>query len=417
MPDSHADILAAARAEAEAAPLDAIDPSRPERFEAGAHWPWFDRLRRDAPVHLTPDSDFGPFWSVTRWDDIMTVETDPATYSSQPTIVIGDPDPQMAARSFITSDEPRHGEWRKPVMPAVGPKRLDALEALIRERAGALLDDLPRKEEFDWVERVSVELTTQMLATLFDVPFEDRRKLPYWSDVVTATPAMGGSMSLEERRAILMECLGYFSDLWKRRAAAEPAFDFISLYAHHPDTKGMGEAPMDLLGNLMLLIVGGNDTTRNSISGGLLALNDWPDEYAKLRADPGLIPNMVKEVVRWQTPIAHMRRTAARDAELAGKTIREGDKVIMWYVSGNRDDAKFEDPYSFRIDRKNARSHISFGYGIHRCMGNHVAEMQLRILWEEILKRFERIDVVGPAERVRSNFVCGIDRLPVAIPG
>ncbi|MEO1689673.1 MAG: cytochrome P450, partial [Pseudomonadota bacterium] len=250
---------------------------------------------------------------------------------------IGDPDPQLAARSFITADAPRHGRWRKPVMPAVGPRRLEALEAIIRARAGALLDDLPRGETFDWVERVSVELTTQLLAVLFDVPFEDRRKLPWWSDVVTATPAAGGSMSLEERRAVLMECLDYFQALWKRRAAAPPGFDFISLYAHHPDTADMAEAPLDLLGNLMLLIVGGNDTTRNSISGGLLALNEWPEEYARLRADPGLIPGMVKEIVRWQTPIAHMRRTATRDAELAGRTIRAGEKVVMWYVSGNRD--------------------------------------------------------------------------------
>ncbi|MEM1313926.1 MAG: cytochrome P450 [Pseudomonadota bacterium] len=297
MPDSQADILADARAEAAAAPLEGLDPSDPARFEAGTHWPWFDRLRREAPVHFTPDSPFGPYWSVTRWDDIMTVETDPATYSSKPTIMIGDPDPELKSRSFITSDAPLHGIWRKPAMPAVGPERLDALEAVIRTRAGELLDGLPRGETFDWVERVSVDLTATLLATLFDVPREDRGKLIEWSEATTATPSAGGSMSFEARREILMECLAYFTALWERRAQGAPAFDFISLYAQHPDTADM--APLDLLGNVMLLIVGGNDTTRNSISGGLLALNDWPDEYAKLRADPGLIPNMVKEIVRW----------------------------------------------------------------------------------------------------------------------
>lgn len=256
-----------------------------------------------------------------------------------------------------------------------------------------------------------------MLATLFDFPWEDRRLLPYWSDVSTSTEAVGNfDLPLEERRRILgEECLPYFMRLWAERAAAPPKFDFISLLAHDPGTKDMLKDPMEFLGNLMLLIVGGNDTTRNSISGGVYALNQFPEEYDKLRADHSLIPNMVSEIIRWQTPLAHMRRTAVRDVEFRGQKIAEGERVVMWYVSGNRDESVFDNPDRLIIDRPNARRHVAFGFGIHRCMGNRVAELQLRVLWEEIMKRFAQIEVVGPPKLVQSNFVLGYETLPVRL--
>jgi cytochrome P450 len=279
-----------------------------------------------------------------------------------------------------------------------------------------ILDSLPRGETFNWVDKVSIELTTRMLATLFDFPFEERRKLTRWSDVATAAPGTGIVETEDQRRAELLECLEYFTGLWHERAGRkEPGNDLVSMLAHGQSTRDMLNRPMEYLGNLVLLIVGGNDTTRNSLSAGVLALNQNPAEYDKLRANPEVIPNMVSEIIRWQTPLAHMRRRALVDTELGGKQIKEGDKVVMWYVSGNRDPEVFDNPDAFVIDRPNARKHMSFGFGIHRCMGNRVGEMQLRIAWEEILKRYQKVEVVGEPVRNYSVFVHGYTDLPVRL--
>ena len=395
--------------------LEAIDPSQAALFESGLHHEYFRRLRAEDPVHFTADSAFGPYWSITKFHDIVAVDSNHGVFSSNRDIVIGTQEEGFAPPMFIAMDPPRHDVQRKVASPAVAPARLADLEVVIRQRAGVILDALPRNETFNWVELVSKELTTQMLATLFDFPWEDRHLLPYWSDVTTTSDTVGVAADMAERERVLLECLAYFSDLWRQRAAAPPKFDFISLLAHDPATKDMIDNPLELLGNLMLLIVGGNDTTRNSISGGVLALNQFPAEYAKLKADRSLIPSMVPEIIRWQTPLAHMRRNAVSDIEFGGKLIRKGDKVILWYVSGNRDDTVIDRPDDFIIDRMRARHHLSFGFGIHRCMGNRVAELQLRILWEEILARFEQIEVVEEPVRVASNFVQGYTDLSVRI--
>ena len=394
-------------------PLDQIDVSVAELWEHNRFWPYFDRLRKEAPVHYCADSLNGPYWSVTRFKDILEIEANTEDFSSEPAITIRDPDEELPLPMFIAMDRPKHDEQRKVVQPVVAPQNLKLLEGTIRTRVQNILDSLPVGESFDWVDRVSIELTTQMLATLFDFPFEERRKLTRWSDVATATEEMGIVDSEEQRRAELLECLEYFNRLWDERASQPPANDLISMLAHGESTQHMD--PAEYLGNLVLLIVGGNDTTRNSISGGVLALNEFPAEYDKLRANPELIPNMVSEIIRWQTPLAHMRRRVTRDLEFRGQKLREGDKVVMWYISGNRDEASIERPYEFQIDRPKARQHLSFGFGIHRCMGNRLAEMQLRILWEEIMERFHKVEVVGEPVRIPSSFVKGFSKLPVKL--
>ena len=348
----------------------------------------------------------------------MAVDTNHAVFSSDSRLggisLAERPAPEMFP-SFIAMDPPRHDEQRKTVSPIVAPGNLALLEATIRQRACAILDGLPIGEEFNWVERVSVELTTQMLATLFDFPFEERRLLTWWSDMATGDPDGNGPVtSWEMRLAELGKCQDYFTRLWNERVNAPPRTDLISMMAHAPATRTLG--PSEFLGNLILLIVGGNDTTRNSISGGLLALNRNPAEFDKLRANPALVSSLVPEIIRWQTPLAHMRRTALSDSELGGKTIRKGDKVVMWYLSGNRDETAIENADRFIIDREQPRRHLSFGFGIHHCMGSRLAEMQLKILWEEILKRFDRIDVVGEPVRTKSNFVHGFVSMRVVIP-
>jgi cytochrome P450 len=326
-------------------------------------------------------------------------------------------DDMMAIENFIAMDQPKHSLQRNTVSPSVAPNNLANLEPLIRERVIDILETLPVGETFNWVDKVSIELTARMLATLFDFPYEDRRKLVHWSDITTNVPEVTGiaDMDMAQRREELMECASAFYQLWMERAAQPPKFDLISMLAHGEATKHMHESPKLFLGNILLLIVGGNDTTRNSISGGVVALNKYPEEYQKLRENLDLIPNMVAEMIRWQTPVIHMRRTALEDIELGGKQIRKGDKVIMWYLSGNRDETVFPDAERFMIDRPNARHHVSFGYGIHRCMGNRLAEMQLRVLWEEIMKRFSNVEIVGDVVRLPNNFIRGIADVPVRL--
>ncbi|MGH7010660.1 MAG: cytochrome P450 [Caulobacteraceae bacterium] len=414
MADGAPNIQQEARAEAYAADLATLDMSLAERFREERHWPFFERLRNEAPVHRCPESEFGPYWSITRYADIMTVDTNHGVFSSEGGITIFDEKDDFRLPMFIAMDPPKHDEQRKAVSPIVSPHNLLSLEPVIRQRAQAIFDGLPIGERFDWVDRVSIELTTQMLATLFDFPWEDRRKLTRWSDVATATPETGIIESDEAGQAELLECAAYFTRLWNERVNAEPRNDLISMMAHAEATRHMG--PEEFLGNLILLIVGGNDTTRNSISGGLYALNKFPREYGKLRVKPDLLPSMIPEIIRWQTPLAHMRRIAKEDFVLEGQTIRAGDKVVMWYVSGNRDERAIESPDDFIIDRPRPRQHLAFGFGIHRCVGNRLAEMQLRIVWEEILKRWDRIELVDEPERTLSSFIKGYVHLPVLIP-
>jgi len=405
------------RPPAEDSCLAALDVSLAERFRADTHWPIFARLRREEPVHFCRESLHGPYWSITRYDDIVEIERNHRQFSSDANVIIGDVPPAFdCTRAFATSDPPVHTRERRAVTPALSPARMAALEPQIRQRIAALLDELPRGEPFDWVARVSVEITTQMVAALFDFPWAQRHRLTYWSEVLVTTPAEGALVSTwQQRDAVIGEYRDCLLEMWHARAKRPPGPDIVSALAHNPDTAAMAEDPMHLVGTASL-IAGANEAARGALSGCIVAFNRFASEWEKLRATPALLGNAVAEIVRWQTPISHMRRTATEGVDFRGRRIGKGDRVVMWYCSGNRDEAWFEDANALRIDRPNARRHLAYGFGIHNCLGRHAAEMELRILLEEILRRFERIELVAEPKRIASNFSANYRQLLVRIP-
>ncbi len=398
-------------------PLAELNVANPELFKEQLVYRYFDRLRDEAPVHFCAESQYGPYWSITRYDDIMAVDKNHEVFSSSyefgGVTITGTPSSSNEIPNFISMDPPEHDVQRKAVAPGLAPGRLKVLETLIRERARDILDGLPRNETFDWVPNVAVELTGRMLATLLGVPQEDRGDLIRWSNNISNADDPEYATSAAQFYQTLAEMGEYFDALWQARRKA-PEDDLISMLAMGPRTRDMDAK--QLVGNMVLLMVGGNDTTRNSISGGLLALNQFPEQYDRLLANPALVESMVPEIIRWQTPLVGMRRTAVRDFTMRDQTIRKGDMVVMWYLSGNRDERAIDKPYEFIIDRERPREHLSFGFGVHRCLGNRLAEMQLRVLWEEMLERFGRIEVVGEPVRASSTVFHAIQSLPVRIP-
>ena len=399
-------------------PLAELNVANPELFKTQRAFDYFRRLRDEAPVHYCAESQYGPYWSITRYEDIMAVDMNHAVFSSSykfgGVTITGTPNSSNEIPNFISMDPPDHQVQRVTVAPGLAPKRLAVLEQLIRARACEILDDLPRGEVFDWVPTVSVELTGRMLATLFDVPQEDRHLLIKWSNAISNADDPNYATSGADFYQTLADMNTYFQEIWaERKSRSEPGDDLLSMLAWGPHTKDMNAK--QLVGNMVLLMVGGNDTTRNSISGGLLALNEFPEQYEKLRANPALVATLVPEIIRWQTPLISMRRTAVQDFTMHDQEIKAGDMVVMWYLSGNRDERVIEAPDEFIIDRRRPREHLSFGYGVHRCLGNRLAEMQLRVVWEEILNRFPKVEVVDEPERASSTVFHAIQSLPVRI--
>lgn len=400
-------------------PVDRIDPSDPMLFHNNQQDAVFKRLRREDPVHFCAQSRYGPYWSITRYKDIAEVDGNHKVFSSAAGITLDERQRMMAENAtetggFIRMDPPKHDTQRKIITPTLAPDNLLKLEASVRERTRAVLEGLPVGEEFDWVERVSINLTLRMIAILLGVDSNDLARLKHWSDVITY-PAEDAA-SAEAREQELREMAHAFFELREMRRREEPTADLISMLAHSPFAQGMTDA--EYISNIGLLVVGGNDTTRNTMSGSIVAFDKHPDQWSKLISNPRLLESAIPEMIRWQTPVLHQTRLATEDYQLGNKTIREGDRVALWYISGNRDETVIRDPDAFIIDRERPRQHIAFGVGIHHCLGSRLAEMQLRILWEEIIRQeWRRIEVTGAPVYAMSNTLRGIDLLPVRIHG
>jgi cytochrome P450 len=396
------------------------DVSRSDIYAQDCWQGIFAEMRREAPVNHVASSPYGPFWNVASAQAIRHVEANPQLFSSsfeQGGIALGEP-PHSGVEDFdlpmfIAMDGAEHAKRRRTVAPAFSPAKVADMALAIRQHTGAVLDRLPLATRFDWVENVSIELTSGALARVLGVPWADRRLLAWWSDWASDIELTLADELFARRRAMIREMAGYFGQIWLGRVGSPPSDDLISMMMHSDSLSKM--SPEEFMGNLTLLVVGGSDTTRNSMSGIIEALERFPDQRALFETDAAVIPNAVHEAIRFVTPFAHMRRTALQDCELFGQQVRAGDKLALWYISANHDEAVFADPDRLDLTRANARHHLSFGHGVHRCIGARLAELQLRILLEEMHERRLRPRVCGRVERVRGNFAHGFRRLEVEL--
>ena len=398
----------------------------------------FTRMRAEDPVAWCPEPWGGPgFWSVTKYDDIQFVSKNPNLFSSDQKLggitlpsndmmrtrrkeegqkVMEEAPPGLSqfegGSSMISMDPPEHLHHRRVVAPGFTPQKLNDLIPRIRKRAKEILASIDGQGEVEFISAVAAELPIQMLAELFGIDQEERHKLFEWSNIIIGGDDPDIVVSGEQVQGAFMELATFAMKTWEQRKQ-EPGDDLITMLVH-AEVNGEPMNMGDYLSAMLLLIVAGNETTRNSISGGLLALSQYPEEKQKLIDDPSLIAGAVDEIIRWVHPVIYMRRTATADAKIGQQEIKAGDKLALWYMSGNRDEDKWDDPFTFNVTRAGPR-HLSFGYGQHLCIGWRLAEMQLAVLLEEMLSRYPAIRVTGDVNRMRTNFLNSIKTMQVSL--
>jgi cytochrome P450 len=395
-------------------PIAEINPSNPDIFFYSTYHRLFERLRSECPVHFCADSDFGAYWSITKYADIVEIESKPELFSSSQGFTIANIPSDTIARSFISMDPPQHRMVRQAVTPMASLSSLNYLTSIISNLICTTLDKIPLNHPFDLVSNISIEITIKVIAIMMGVPTEMHNDLLRWSNIASTVPTPGDDISdLEDYYAQLKECSEFFYDQYQSHSARPVNTSFLSMLAHSAHTKNMSFEELFL--NILLLLLAGNDTTRHSITGGALFLDVNPHQRGLFYSDTRLTQSCISEMIRYQTPVAHMRRTATEDIEFRGKKIKKGDKIILWYASGNLDADEIQQPDHFIVNRKKYDHHLAFGTGVHRCIGKNIAILQMRLLWEELIKRGLIINVLAPPVRIRSNIVNGYSSLLVEL--
>ena len=401
-------------------PTGITDLSNLDIYANGLPHAEFRALREQAPVFWNHEADDTGYWAITRYRDIVAISKDPRQFSnalgghyiSYESMGINDPEAQNAfLHMLLAMDPPEHNLHRRLIAPAFNPSIVKNFERGVRRKVGELLDSVAHRGECDFVTEIATPLPLWTLSELLGVPEADRSDLIQWSNEALALLDPDYFDDPESGQHVFEKMFQYGKAMMARRRQ-QPEDDLLSVMANTTiDGAGLPQATLD--GFFVLMVLAGNETTRNTIAGGMRALTEHPEQRAKLQADRSLIPNAVEEMLRYVSAIVYMRRTAANDTRIRDQKIAKNDKVVMWYGAANFDEEIFENPYEFDVCRANARDHLAFGIGQHFCIGSQLARMQIRVMYEEILDRFPDMRACGSYSYLRSNHLSGLKSMPV----